>query len=102
ADRSVFEYYQDLIQLRKTSDLLAYGTFELRDPDHEQIYTISRSRPDTEQKLRVVCNFTADNPEFQVPDSAGEPTVLLSNYDSPPTTPSTATLRPYEAIIYEM
>lgn len=102
ADRSIFEYYQALIQLRKTSDLLAYGTFELRDPDHEQIYTISRSRPDTEQKLRVVCNFTADNPEFQVPDSAGEPTVLLSNYDSPPRAPSTATLRPYEAIIYEV
>lgn len=82
--------------------MLAYGTFELLEPDHEQIYAFGRALPEADHELRVVCNFTDQEPAFEVPDTDGEREVVLANYDSPPTAPSTATLRPYEAIVYRV
>ncbi len=96
-DRSIFEYYQQLIELRGTDDVLAYGTFELLRPDHEKIYTFRRALPEAEYELRVVCNFTDERPEFNDP-SDDEVDIVLANYESPPT----ASLRPYEAVIYRV
>jgi oligo-1,6-glucosidase len=78
---SVFHYYQKLIALRKANPIIVYGSYELLLPDSEDLYVYMRSYEN--QRLLVVCNFTAQAQVFQLPeDFAGKGAkVLISNYD---------------------
>lgn len=87
---SVFYHYQKLIELRKTYDVFRDGTFTLLCPEDEKIFAYTR---DTENgHLLVVCNFTEEQLEFEVPEAFEGSELLVSNYkdDAPG-------LRPYEA-----
>jgi oligo-1,6-glucosidase len=53
---SVFKYYQKLIHLRKTLDIITYGNFELLLAEHSDLFAYIRSSQ--QKKLLVVCNFT--------------------------------------------
>ena len=39
---SVFNYYKELIRLRKTNDVIVYGTYELLLPDDKELYVYER------------------------------------------------------------
>ncbi len=103
-DRSIFEYYRALIDLRNESELLAYGSFELLLPMDEQIYAFRRTLPDCDTELLVVCNFIGDRASFNLPDQIEYETaeVVLSNLESITQEPAEIDLRPYEAAIYRL
>lgn len=89
---SIFYYYQKLIQLRKNYRIFANGDFKLLCPSHKEIFAYVRENE--EEKILVVCNFSANTQTFVLPDEFSKPEVLISNYPE-----IDQTLRPYEAYI---
>jgi glucan 1,6-alpha-glucosidase len=87
---SVFVYYQKLIRLRKTMPVISSGSFTLLCPEDEKIFAYTRDYENGH--LMVVCNFTGEYLDFDLPEAYHGSRLLISNYseDAPG-------LRPYEA-----
>lgn len=89
---STFYYYQKLIALRKEYPIFRDGDFTLLDAENEKIFAYTRQLGDN--KMLIVCNFTAEEVSFPTPAEFEAARVLLSNYEN-----RSNTLRPYEAKI---
>lgn len=76
---SIFYYYQKLIQLRKEQEIIVYGTYELLEPEHEELYVYTRSWED--EKLLVVCNFSEKEVEYQIPNEFLNGDCLIKNIE---------------------
>ncbi|GIM29123.1 alpha-glucosidase [Clostridium polyendosporum] len=63
---SIFNYYKKLISIRKQSEIVVYGTYDLILENHQEIYAYTRTLGD--QKLLVICNFTENTPVFNLPE----------------------------------
>lgn len=109
---SVLHYYRKLIRLRKEHEIIVYGTYDLLLPDSKEIYAYTRTLG--EKKLLVVCNFAAEQVNFEMPDEFRKGEILIRNYtdsrgsgeDGALQDGKTGTelngsmmLRPYEAIV---
>lgn len=97
---SVFNYYKELIRLRKTNDVIVYGTYELFLPDDKELYVYERRLG--EKKLLVICNFYGNNRKFTLPEGwdADRLSVMIGNYsDAQPA--AEMDIRPYEAVVLE-
>ncbi len=92
-ENSVYAYYKELIRLRKSSDLIVYGDFELLYPDSDEVFVYRRTLGD--EKLFVACNFTDHEVEIDVPEEFAKGSRLVGNY---PEAGAVNTLRPYEAV----
>ena len=89
----MFHYYQKLIALRKTYDVLRSGSFTLLNPEDEKVFAYTR---DTEREhLLVVCNFTSEDLEYELPEEYLQAQLLLTNYRE-----GAPGLRPYEAAMF--
>jgi oligo-1,6-glucosidase len=99
AARSVFRFYQRLIELRHTDPVVALGAFELIEPDHEQLYAFTRILDG--QTLLVLANVS-DEPLTVLgewlPDDISGAQLLLGNYPGD----GSAALRPWEARLYRL
>lgn len=89
---SIFYYYQKLIQLRKNYPVFTDGDFQLLCPDDQEIFAYIRKNG--EEKLLVVCNFSAKQRDFCLPEEFAQADALISNYPE-----GACGLRPYEAFI---
>ena len=87
---SVFNYYKRLIALRKQLAVIREGSFELLCPEDESVFAYTRDSQD--ERLLVVCNFTARQAAFDWPAEFDGAQVLAENYKG-----RESTLRPYEA-----
>ena len=91
---SVFETYQQLIQLRKTQPVLQTGAFQaLAVPDDVIAYT----RTLGEVTWLVCSNFGAEPVDVTLPQRAAKR--LVGNYDDYPNQLGDVQLRPYEAFM---
>ncbi len=90
---SVFGYYRELIRLRKESDLIVYGDFNMLYEDSDEIFAYTRSLGD--EKLFVACNFTDHVVDIAIPHEYQTGKRLIGNY---PDNRPAGLLRPYEAI----
>lgn len=98
---SIFYYYQKLITLRKEHLIMAYGQYKLLLPEHEYIYAYTRTLSD-EQWL-VLLNFGADPQPVDLPAELGAVSrLMIGNYPGEPDDSNLATLRPYEARVYQL
>lgn len=98
---SVFYYYQKLISLRKEHQIMAYGEYKLLLTEHEYIYAYTRTLDD-EQWL-ILLNFSADPQPVDLPaELAAVTSLIIGNYPGEPEAASLATLRPYEARVYQI
>lgn len=77
---SIFYYYQKLIRLRKENEIIVYGTYELLEAEHEQLYVYTRSLED--QKLLVVCNFSDQEVMYTIPEEFNTSSCLIKNIDT--------------------
>lgn len=93
---SVFHYFQKLIRLRKEQEIIVYGTYELLLPESRELYAYTRTLG--EKRLLVICNFTADQVPFKVPEEFLQGKILIQNYGDAGIREN-MTLRPYEAIV---
>lgn len=91
---SVFHYYQKLIALRKSKDIIVHGSYELLLPEDERLYVYKRKLG--EQELLVVCSFSEERINFAVEKQFTSAECLVSNY-SREAYEETMELLPYEA-----
>ncbi|SPS03599.1 alpha,alpha-phosphotrehalase [Latilactobacillus sakei] len=96
APDSVFAFYQQLVQLRKTEPVLIEGQYQLLAPEDEAVYTYQRQLGD--KKVRVIANFTDQTQRA----NAAVKAVMMSNYPDQQLTTDQITLRPYEAVMLEI
>lgn len=94
---SVFQYYKKLIHLRHTMDVVVYGTYELLEPEDENLFAYTRTLEN--EKLLVINNFTER--ELLVPQPISdllvpEADVVIGNYPKR----QDDRIRPYEAVVY--
>lgn len=98
-EASIFHYYKELIRLRHESELIVYGEFEMLCPEDEQIFAYRRYLDN--QELLVICNFSANEVLYEVPEQlhgkAAE--LLIGNYEAE-TYHEKMMIRPYEARVY--
>ena len=98
---SIYYHYKKLISLRRQEDTLVYGSFELIERDHPDVFSYTRKYKG--KTLAVVCNFYSKTVRFSWQPSQGKNAdVLLSNYPDSGTRLSDLLLRPYEAVIYHL
>ena len=95
---SVFKYYQKLIRLRHESDLIVYGSYDLLLPDDKDIFAYTRTLG--EEKLLVLCNFSENTREVEIPEEFTAGHILISNYEDAGVN-AKVTLRPYEAVVIQ-
>ena len=74
SDKSVFRFYKNLLALRKESDVLLYGDFELLSKQEDNCFVFAREYEG--RKFIVVCNFEQES-EIEL-GVDGE--IVLSNY----------------------
>ena len=89
---SVFHYFQKLIRLRKEHEIIVYGNYDLLLPDSKEIYAYTRTLGD--KKLLVVCNFAAEQVDFEMPEEFLQGEILIRNYDVPCTSKEEGNLSP--------
>ena len=98
---SVLNQYRTLIDLRQSTDALVYGDYELLTPEDDQLYAYTRTLDD--ERVLVVLNWSSESATFEGSEiDAGDATVLYGNRDDPPTDPTGASLRPWEAVVYRL
>ncbi|RNA67130.1 alpha,alpha-phosphotrehalase [Alteribacter keqinensis] len=99
---SVYHHYRKLIELRKTHDIITYGSYKLLMENDKQLFAYVREHGD--ERLLVVNNFYEEETTFESPVNVDgcESEVLLSNYDDSGSDPSSVTLRPYESVVYHL
>ena len=87
---SVFSFYRQVIALRHTDPIVAYGDFTMLLPDDEHVYAFRRSLPDAE--MLVLGNFSGSGQPVDLDVSWSSAELVLGNY---PPAPGLA-LRPWE------
>ncbi|MBD7994530.1 alpha-glucosidase [Arthrobacter sp. Sa2CUA1] len=91
AEKSVFRYYQDLIRLRHTQDVVVLGDFHLEDANHPHLFAFRRTLDAVE--WLVLANVSSGGLELPADLSIpGE--LILGNYAEPG---EADLLRPWEA-----
>lgn len=100
---SIYNYYKQLIALRKKYKVIVYGSYELQLAEHTEIYAYTRTLED--QRLLVILNFFDGEPEFEWPAGfdadPDQLELLISNYpQSKDKDIRSFKLRPYEARVY--
>ena len=78
---SVFHFYQALIRLRHTHEIIVYGSYDLLLPDDPQVYAYTRTL--NGQKLLCVCNLTGRPASFALPAGFAGARLLISVGDAP-------------------
>lgn len=99
---SVFYHYKELIELRKTYDVITEGEYAILDENDPKIWAYTRT---TESEvLLVINNFYGEEITYSVPAHVQldgmQQEVLLSNYKDSSKDITNLDLRPYESIVY--
>ncbi|WP_242300027.1 alpha,alpha-phosphotrehalase [Bacillus cereus group sp. BfR-BA-01448] len=99
---SVFYHYKELIELRKTYDVITEGEYAILDKNDPKIWAYTRT---TESEvLLVINNFYGEEITYSVPAhvqlNGMKQEILLSNYKDASKDITKLNLRPYESIVY--
>jgi oligo-1,6-glucosidase len=98
AENSILNFVRRMVKLRKENkDVLVYGKYTLLDKDNKNVFTYLREGKD--KKMIIVLNFTKNNAAFKSDVDISKAKILISNYT---TATANGTMRPYEAIVYEL
>ena len=99
---SIFYFYQNLIELRKSHDIITFGDYKLLLEDDQQLFAYVREW--NGEKLLVVANFSDQESDFATPAflTDNHADVLVSNYQQINDPAKEMTLRPYEAVVYHV
>ncbi len=103
----IFNYYQQLIKLRKSEKLISDGHFTHLIPDHPQVFAYERWLDDSNEKLLVFVNFYDKETTVTLPKEFVGQTgqVLISNFQQNVDSSKLSTdlkLAPYEAVAYKL
>lgn len=102
---SIFNYYKQLIALRKSHDIMVYGDYQLLLEKHERIYCYTREL--NGEKWLVILNFFGSEEQFALPPQLAQHQgeLIISNYDDVEQQCAdlgSILLRSYEARVYRL
>ncbi len=97
--KSVYRFYQELLEIKKTDKTAVYGETIEYDPDNRKIIMYSRTFEGN--RLLIAGNFSGKEEECIIPPdfALGGLEIVLSNYDRSVKS-RVMKLRPYEAILF--
>ncbi|MBM7094821.1 alpha-glucosidase [Bacillus sp. H-16] len=99
---SVYEYYKNLIRLRKNHDVLLYGSYDILLPDHENLFAYTRTL--NGETVLVVTNMSGEQVPFELPKdqqfTGAEK--LLGNCETEERDINYLDLKPFEAVVYKV
>ncbi len=101
ASGEIFAYYQKLIALRKSEELISDGHIQMVLKDDPQVLGYERYLDGRREKLLVLTNFYGSEHEVALPEEVRglAARVLISNYGQGDLIlPEKMTLKPYEAL----
>jgi oligo-1,6-glucosidase len=99
-DNSCLNYFKKLVQLRKQTPALIYGKYTLLDKDNPEIFAYIRQM--NKKKFLVLLNFSKEEAAPDIDINISKAEVFICNYSDVPARNRTITLRPYEAVVYEL
>lgn len=99
---SIFYFYQKINNLRKGNEIIRYGSYKQFFPKDKNVWVYERAYND--KKYLIVASYTDKAATFTVPDEwkGQKAEVLLTNYADGLKELKDATLKPYEAIVFEV
>ena len=104
-DGEIFNFYQKLIHLRKSEELISDGHIKMFLNDDPQVFAYVRYLQHKSQKIVVLSNFYGKKHEVELPDGLKNQQVeiLLSNYAKIGSTlGEKISLRPYETLAVKL
>ena len=96
SDKSIYRFYQKLLDIKKNNDTAVNGKTIEYDHDNKKVVAYSR-----DNKLFIVGNFTNKNVKYELPSWIENGQLLLNNYPELEKDKLTITLKPYQAIVIE-
>lgn len=99
---SVYNFYRQLIKLRKSSPAFVIGEYHDVDPDHEQVYAYTRSLG--AERYLIVINMKETAVEYALPSMLKAGDLILQNTPIEHSDPSRTVidLKPWQASIYKL
>lgn len=99
---SIYHYYKKLISLRRSSETLLYGSYDLVAKAHDHVYAYTRKQ--NNDMVLILVNLFEKETTITLPDEFKnkERSLLLSNYKVKECNSLTLSLRPYEARVYQL
>lgn len=101
---SIYQYYKNLIALRKKEDALIYGSYDIVLEKHEKIYAYTRTLAN--KRLLIITNLFEEEADFNLPAylKAYEAALKIGNYDLNENEENInqITLKAYEARVYQL
>lgn len=99
---SLLNFYRKVVAYRLHNDLVIKGEFNQFYKNSKKLFVYERKIND--RLLMVICNFTDKNVEFVAPKEylSYKCSLKLNNYDDASNSYKDMTLRPYEALVYEL
>ena len=94
---SCLNYFRKMQKLRKENEALIYGKFALVDNDNADVFAYTREL--NGKKFLVLLNFKNKKSTVKTGVDLNKAEVVISNYTSATTD---GTLKPYEAVIFEL
>ena len=99
SDKSIYRFYQKLLQIRKENDAALYGkTIEV---DHKNKKIIAYYRAYKGKRLFIAANFSDKKVRYTLPGRVRGAKLLISNYDELAQHKDYVILRPYQAVVFE-
>ena len=101
-EESIFNFYKKMIKLRRNSDVLIYGEYDLILKDDKNIYSYIRKLDN--EKIIIITNLTNKKVEYIYENEVLKfENLLISNYKvSEHQSLKKLTLKPYEARMYKL
>ncbi|WP_368790532.1 alpha-glucosidase [Companilactobacillus farciminis] len=96
SSKSVFKYYQKLIRLRHTNDILEFGDAKLLMPDDKDIFAYTRQYKN--QKWLIIANLSGHSRLLESLNKYRNSKIVISNYKEA----KFDSMRPYEALILQI
>ncbi len=97
---SIYHYYRKMIELRKSSDTLIYGTYDLIAEDHTQVYAYTRTLND--ERYAVIVNMFDEEASVDLSNNLSFLELKMANYQIEDELNANLVLRPYEARVYKI
>ena len=96
SERSIYRFYQKLLQIKKNNEAAITGKTIEYDHDNKKVVAYSR-----DNRLFILGNFTNKTIKYELPYWAANGKLLLNNYEGFIKENQTLTLKPYQAIVIE-
>ena len=101
---SCLHFFRKLVKLRKDNiPVLVYGKYTLLDKANPKVYAFTREGEG--KKMLIMLNFSDAPAQSTIELNLSGATLLISNYNEPPLFnpgQTTLTLKPYQAVVYQL